>query len=963
MAPSRFFLGTAEPFPQLAAKRLLQGFSGLPDLGNIIITVPGTFAGTALQESLAEHANCGLLMPQIITPGILLHKQAPENNTPGQLENELIWNHVATQAAESGEFEQLFPRAQSGKSYSGSSFCRLRLELAAGGFSIADAAEHLGSRGPQLAELEKLYLQELNNRGFDDPLQADLAATQAIDFAADVDKIILAGLTDIPRLLKQKLENIERTYPGKIEVWIQAEYSDSDLFDEFGSAIAEKWRNHPITIPGFKNRVHVTPTVGQAAELVKNIFEGYKELAYDDTVVLLGDMTLLPTLQRELADWADAKGAELELYDPSGVAFSDLRLHKLGSALCEFIRNSDNFDAAAQLIREPDFLSYLCSKSKNSENYILDKLDKFTTSSFPDEFLPALKLAKEQENEVLENALSLLKKLLDDFENLALPDFLREFFTNVYAHRKSIDNTFYQGVSFVSECSQLKSALSTLAGQSETIGSTDKKELFELFWKLAGQEKLAAIPTKPHISVQGCLEIPYINHKNIIFCGVNNNCYPDKIAPTTFLTNAKRRKIGIRSDEETFSRAASHFNALCANAGNGKQLDMIVIRQTPDSTPLQPSPLFFSGDLPSDELISRAKHLYPEKLEIPQNTKSISDAPKVFRLAPELKFKTVPEYPDLPALSVTDFKTYISDPIVYFLQRVCSANDTSYLANEPDNALLGTLCHEALELLPDSVFDTAEEYSSKLKENLSAVMRNRFGNELPPLLKIVRDNLSQRLEYAGRVLFEESREKGFVPLETEYSPGGEAGFIPIYANEDDPKPAAVVKGKIDRIEYCAAGNLIRIIDCKTGSEKDIINSHVSFKRDKDSKQLTSVKFTNLQLPLYVYMLQQDDAFFQRHPEIDRESVKITCAYLYLPGSVLDTRMEDWSNDKLSLDEIMPFVIRKVCDVASEISKFSERSISEKANRSKIFKDWFLPDIQSSTTGISFDDPGQEEYRI
>ena len=133
MAPSRVFLGTAEPFPQLVAKRILHGISGLPDLGNIIITVPGTFASAALQESLAANAQYGLLMPQIITPGILLHNQEKSFNLPGQLENELIWNRVATSAAASGNFDLLFPHVTDGKGCSGSSFSRLRIELAAGG--------------------------------------------------------------------------------------------------------------------------------------------------------------------------------------------------------------------------------------------------------------------------------------------------------------------------------------------------------------------------------------------------------------------------------------------------------------------------------------------------------------------------------------------------------------------------------------------------------------------------------------------------------------------------------------------------------------------------------------------------------------------------------------------------------------------------------------------------------------
>lgn len=959
MAPSRVFLGTAEPFPQLVAKRILHGISGLPDLGNIIITVPGTFASAALQESLAANAQYGLLMPQIITPGILLHNQEKSFNLPGQLENELIWNRVATSAAASGNFDLLFPHVTVGKGCSGSSFSRLRIELAAGGFSIADAVEALGNRGPQLAELEKLYLQELSACGFDDPLHADLAAVESVDFVQNVDKIILAGLTDIPRLLRKKLENIDRKYPGKIEIWVQAEQSDCNLYDEYGSAIAENWRKHPISIPDFNSHVHITSTVSQAAEKIKKIFENCNDLVYDDTVVLLGDMTLLPTLQRELAQWAAEQGGELELYDPSGVAFSDLRLHKLGSALCEFICNSNSFDAALNLVKEQDFLNYICHLTQNSENFVLNKLDSFTTSTFPDEFLPALKLMKEKEIEVLEKAFGLLKKLANDFEHTTLPEFLREFFTEVYTHRKGIDNTLYRGISFVSECSLLKSSLNILAKQEKVTETTDKKELFELFWKLTGQEKLAARPSKAHITVQGCLEIPYINHKNIIFCGVNSNCYPDRISPTTFLTNSKRKKIGIRSDEDTFARAASHFNALCANIGNGKNLNMIVIKMAPDSTPLQPSPLFFSGNLALDELTSRAKYLFPESLENIRSEKFSQAVFKEFRLAPVLDFKTVPDHPDIPALSITDFKSYISDPMAFFLQRVCGADDTDYLTGEPDNALIGTLCHEALQMLGNEVFSSADEYQKELRANLAEVMRQYFGAELPPLLKIIHANLAQRLDYAAAVLFQTSGNAGFVPLETEYSLGGEKKYIPYYTSSDDKNPIAVIKGKIDRIEYNAEKNLIRIIDFKTGKDGNVINSHCDIKKDNVTGDITSVKFHNLQLPLYALMLRQDKEFAKKH-KINMNKVSICCAYLLIPGNVTATSLNEW--DAYSLDEIMPFVMKKVEMVVNEISLFKQQKISCKANKSKVFRDWFLPDTLNSTIGVTWVEESDEECR-
>ncbi|MBO5766862.1 MAG: hypothetical protein J6S24_11285, partial [Lentisphaeria bacterium] len=144
MSISRIFLGTNAPLTQLAAERLLSGSSRLPDLGKTIIAVPGSFAREKLEYHLAEIADNGLLSPQIMTPGVLLHLGTAPSNTPNALEDELIWNKVANKAANSGDFSLLFPNHNGTTPVSGASFYRLRLELSAGGVSIADAGEHLG---------------------------------------------------------------------------------------------------------------------------------------------------------------------------------------------------------------------------------------------------------------------------------------------------------------------------------------------------------------------------------------------------------------------------------------------------------------------------------------------------------------------------------------------------------------------------------------------------------------------------------------------------------------------------------------------------------------------------------------------------------------------------------------------------------------------------------------------------
>ena len=169
MPVKKIFLGTSKSLPELAADRLLKNAGPLPILNKILVAVPGNYAAEKLQENLAALAPRGLIAPQIMTPGVLLHCGTVAANTPSALENELIWCNVAETAAKSRCFDMLFPAYNENTPVSGGAFSRLRLELAAGGFSIADAADNLGTRAEQLVEIEQLYLEELEKLGFTMP--------------------------------------------------------------------------------------------------------------------------------------------------------------------------------------------------------------------------------------------------------------------------------------------------------------------------------------------------------------------------------------------------------------------------------------------------------------------------------------------------------------------------------------------------------------------------------------------------------------------------------------------------------------------------------------------------------------------------------------------------------------------------------------------------------------------------
>ena len=954
MSIKRVFLGTSSSLPELAARRLTANCGKLPDFGRIIFAVPGNYAKSAFQDTLVSLVPDGLFEPQIMTPGILMHCGTEKKNLPSKLENELIWNKTARNAAKSGEFDLLFPGYHDGTNISGSAFSHLRLELTAGGFSICDAKEHLGSRGEQLAKLEQLYLEELSSCGFDDSLDADIQAVENTEYFAGIDKIILCGLVDLPRLLKKRIENTAARYPGKVEAWIYADSSKADFFDNTGCAIPEKWNNCLIDIADFENRVHSTETFDDAARKLTELFEAQGDLIFEETAVVLADNSMFPVFKRKLANWAKKHGGELDLYDPSGIPVSELRIHKLLLSLQEFCKNKDDIDTALMLIKNSDFLAYLAGRFHKRTTTLLKELDEFLLRVLPTEISNAVSYFADNQDKYqqVNEILSYLDEIYGEYQKLPIAVFLKNFLTEIYKKRKSSELSPYRDVPFPQECALIQDHLENL--EKLNIDSfVSKDEIFELFCKQLGEEKLSTIPTANSIAIQGCLELPFLHEKNIFFCGVSASHYPDVIAPVLYLTDTIRRKIGIRSNQETFARAASHLHSLCQTAHENTNMHFITTKRDKSGEPLSPSPLFFTGNLSEQELFKRCRKFFDASETCHYEPEKWKSEHSYFSLAPQLDYRTHKDYPDVPVLSVTAFEAYIKNPLEFFLDRIMHMSKIDYSAKEPDAMTFGNLVHETFHKFGTTVCHTEEEYKKQLLACLRDVMQSEYGKNPSALLEVIRDNISQRLEHAAAFMLESSKKHHFVPIETEFELGGEEKMIACRITNGET-PDVFIKGIIDRIEYCAERNLIRIVDFKTSSLKNIKEKITPYNSKK-----TEIKLTDLQMPLYADLLKMDENFKSRHPEIDMDNVKIECAYFVLPKTVTDTRILVWEESELL--PVIDFAWLKVCDIVNELKKWKNQEMSEKGNKCKNYSELFLPDVPSCLKNVHWITSIPEKY--
>ncbi|MBE6359434.1 MAG: hypothetical protein E7057_09360 [Lentisphaerae bacterium] len=921
----RYFTGRISPAAAVAGAVAALKAESVPDFGQILLVLPGEAARRSVQSELLKLFPGGLLLPQFLTPRQFMHYQDECSTLPDPVSEELLWGEVFTSAARTPEkFPYLFTgkKVPADKFLAGSMLRQLRLELAAGGFSIGETAEFFGERGSELAELESRYTSLLKKYHFTDPLTCDRMAVNKVEMFADAEKIILAGMPDIPRMIRQKLAVIDQQFPGKLAIWIGDDESNRDCYDQWGTAIAEAWQKKAFHLP-LKN-IHTAIDPADAARRAVKLAELNGVFNTAECAVVLADPALYPQFAGEFSRLHDINGNAVVTADPGGVPFSLQRLYGLLQLLHSFLKEKDDFFTASSLLRHHDYLLY-AAKDQHGAEKLLTVLDKFQLQYTPDTFEAASELAVEEPR--LKNAFDKLRHLQELFEAEPLPEFLRKFLMVIY---RGCDDPaeLFNTIPFDRECSFMREQLKMLENIPEALTRhTDKLQLFESFLRYCGNQKITMPLPENAVSFEGCLEMPFLTHKRIIFCGMNERYFPDRIELTPFLTDSIRRKIGIRSNIQTLARALSHLQSVKNSRGPG-DLQLIVLRRDSEKSALRPSGILFGGeDLSDAELLERTGKLFKDPEEFLLPPPAAKDL--MFQLDLPLDYRK--EADGRLRLAVTDLDQYLSSPLEFFLARVQNSQTIDYAAEEPDGKLSGTLCHQAFEALGSARFPTEES----LREHLLAAFDRATAahyKTLPVLVKLFAANMHQRLSAAAAELFAEQSD-GFEVLAVEYHFGGEANCIE-YAG-------AVFRGSIDRIEINRPRRLIRLIDIKTGKVKKIVAEHCSTVQGR-------TVFKKLQLPLYALLLKEDQNFWQTFA-LDPAEYTIDCAYLVVPRSVTDTELQVWEAEEFR--QILPAAADKVREIIAEILRLPEREIRE--NPKRIDNDLLQPDAEKALRNINW----------
>lgn len=928
--------------------------SGLIDLSDCIVVLPGKNMIRELNRELAK-AGQGIFPPEMLTPSSILRFGMDCSKMASDMEQLQIWLSVLNRVNPE-DYKELHLDLIGGQDPSlirhiAADLMKLRNELSRNGHTIASAAAALeetsdASRWKKLTRLETAFQQGLKDADLTDPTTELLAAVDHTAAFREYRKLFLIATPDLPPIAIKRLKNVLAQTDIHIHIFITApdpEETDSKEhdFDEWGQIIPEKWKDRALPINDTYHTLHPVKDPAGAAELAAKLVQQHGVFDTEKTITAIADPTVFPDFEKAFSRFRkEDSGEHLSVYDPAGVPMKKLRIVpvlKLLDAL-----GKDTSPATVNLfLRNHDLAAYCVRNAKfNFTDEMLAAADQYFLAKLPDMIHTGLPDPDRDRYQIAPQALKRLFELLIKRHRLFADG--RE--TGVKPIRKLLKDIFFAesyppvlGVAFSSEETEVRNVLSNLE-RSRMFNDLPCREVLELLILTLQDQVCYPEHEQDALEICGFLDLPFKKADEIVLCGINDGLIPEKTGQNTFLTDTKRTLLGLPDNGTRHARDCFYLCYLLQKtAHEGKKMHLIAWEFNQDRTPARFSPLLFNGS--NDELLKRIRDLYPkveEKTAAPQHYGS-----STITLQADFTNAFVKKHSDGTEqliLSVTDFKSFLESPLRAFFSRSEQMNRIDYERLDLDNADFGTVCHAVLEKIKNTFGAEKEDLYKSMEAELASCMKQMFGYPLPVLLEIQQDILKNRLYHSAQKIADDAR--GFTCIETEWKLGGREQNGIVFHD-------AVIRGKIDRIEWSKDGRILRLIDFKTfNKKKSPAEEHLHAGRD-------SLHFTDLQLPLYKLLLPLDEAFWKTHPELDRNEIRIVCGYFCLPTAVTETGYIMWDD----LDDIMDFAEEQTKEIIDMLKEMQKNNVcyndSVKTISFDDFADILLPDKEKALPTVTF----------
>lgn len=886
MSLHRYFIHWDRPILWGAVDWLANQYlqSGNWNLENIIIVLPSSLASRRLLEYLvlkAEENGWNLSPPLLCTSGslpeLMYRAQRPLASDAVQT---LVWSEVLMKAPPRDLDAWLFQIPDKKHLDEWMDLARnlssMHRELASDDLDFAAVADHLrkaniapiaeAERWDALSRLQRSYWDRLDQLELWDAQTARRVALQKKELNCQK-QIVCVGNADLNLIQKRFLKESE----AEVHILIGAPENWKNGFDDTGCLVAEAWQTVEIPIDDSQITVAATPA-DQAeciAELLHNLSGQYRS---KEITVGVPDAQLLPFLKFQFHQ----VGLNVR-YGP-GTPLVDTALFKLLSALNSFLQG-ESYNTWASLLRQPPIENYLRRKLQLAADW-LEQIDRYYNETLlrdvPSEKSPQ---TDRYHTKARETAISVAKELKNLCKSLRGPSRpARQWIEPIFDFLKSLLQDYdisekdEAANSWMESCRQINDVLCIVGTIPDPLllPFSAAECLTWILRQLSGFQIPAAHDTNA-IEMLGWLELPFDDTPALVLTGMSLNVVPESVQGDSFLPNQLRSELGLVDNERRWARDA--YSLMIATQARN-DLRIVVGRVGTGGEPQLPSRLLFATS--ASHISHRVMHL----LKV-QSRSSGTKLQRRWRPKPEDHLIAIPEIlePRIPqVLSVTDFKSYLSCPYRFYLDRVLKLEPLDDTHLELNARRFGTMIHDCLDKLIDpkiSVSQDAEEIFEFLCRHLDDLVTRRFGVDKTAALEIQIAQAQQRLQAFALEQAQRAADGWRIRYsELEIKESDASLTIP---NGEPMK----LKGRIDRIDYHPDLKTMAIWDYKTS---ETFNEPLAAHYDKRKNE-----WKDLQLPLYRHMVAQY-----------REGTNLQLGYITLPRklSEIKFRVAEFSEELL-----------------------------------------------------------------
>lgn len=919
------FLGISRDPSGTIAQALLEECrlgTAAADLSGSLVILPGRQAIRAVSAQLtAQHKL--ILPPEFITTGGFFRmggkSKMPLASVP---EQKAIWLQLL-ERLDPADFPGLFPggmdKEEASLSFHADQIMRLRGELEQsarfGSFRSAAAVLHSDSRWSELAELEKQFLAALERHGMEDPIRATrLAARDAGPFRK-YRKIVLAAVPDLSSAVKAKLDFLLEAFNGQdgapeIRILIAAPVSQEEFFDDWGCVIPDKWSKRVIPFPEGPDRIHSVQDPKEMAELAAQLAVDPEtgEFDPDATALIVTDTAFAGLMKKSFSRFVTKNdGKPLEVYDPNGTSMGVLRVFGILSALRDLTRGDEpSAGSFRRLLDQECFTTHIASLAgmtpdelrETADSYFLSRIpDVISAANWPDPALVQGDLKKDRMvrlGTAFGKVMDLRSRLLEAEDPvLELSRILGEIFSG-----KRYEPRF--GIELDAEAEAFRETAAVFENSAFLKTIPGDRRLFLL------EDLLKSIRLYPAhgprvMEITGFLDALFRPANRIILCGMNEGLLPESQVASPFLNESIRKSLELPDDGSRFARDAFYLESLLSLTRG--DIHFLACKHDREGSPMRFSSFFFHGVKDLSALLDRTEVLFAD-YPVPE---VLSEEDQGTPFYARTDFSNAFGGKDKIVLNVTDFEKLLASPIRAFFTQCLEMEEVDYTSLELDASSLGTIVHTVFQTFdPPDAWRTAlrsgsekdqkralDEAEEAFLQAFLGQVQSKVGSEMPLLAMIQTELWHSRIRKAMKEFLAQPAPD---VLEREWALADRQGIS--FAG-------AIIKGKIDRIEYFRKDNVLRIIDIKTG-DTSAKNAHVSGRF-----------FQNLQLPLYKMLLPLDMKFRKNHPEVDMEHCRFECGYFRIPNVAENIGYDFW-DDMDRYDETAEKTVRHVIDIVKKM---------------------------------------------